>query len=680
MPIKSVKLPIYVSNRIPDNYEKVFLPLYRNAQTIERRAFSLSHDWILKSKEALLQFLGQGGKLKLIVTYEISSKLHQAFQNNDAEAIEAILRKDLVEPFKRDIPYYEVWLVGYLAYLIVSGILEIKVSIPRSHVRVHDEITFIKEAEDTVCFHGTFFPLGSSQENVDVFVSWDQRDKLRIRDYQSEFDLEWKGKDENYYTLPLPKEFMVDFKELANAYNPYAYLLDNKTKFKLRSYQQEAIDRLEANNWHGMMVVPPGSGEMLTSLFALDQFIVHEPRTIALIVCPNLHQMTQWITTCKQKYPNKQLISFPSEEEVKDPDFTETLRLKLKEDFIIVFATYKLFVTQTFQMVFARNKNTAFYIFDECTLLSEKQAMLSIYPLQEGGRIGITSTPLEWLSSEKANFLKKQFKEIVAEYPLKSAIGKTHSEYEYITFLSEMIISEYSEYKQFTSLITRLKNEKLDEQRKEEKRAEYEANRELVIERAYNKKNDFLYVLPRYELKKIIVYCERSGIKDVKDSLEFSFKLNVAALSPDTPLEDRFQIQKKFNLGQIDVLVTCDAFSEGLEDLEPKAIYLLSSPTSPRIFFKRRGGLVLPQSGKYMAKIYDFITIPPRQGFHDPLQKEIVLRELPRVMELASLAADSDLEELNEYLETLKLEHVLEDKSPQELVKKIFVKEENYHD
>ena len=473
---------------------------------------------------------------------------------------------------------------------------------------------------------------------------------------------------------------MVDFKELASSYNPYQYLLENKTKYKLRSFQQEAIDNLASSNWQGMMNVPPGSGEMLTSLFALDQFIVHEPRTIALVICPNLHRLTQWITFSKQKYPNKELITFASEEEVKDPDFTDTLRLKLKEDFIIVFVTYKLFSTQTFQTVFARNKNTAFYIFDECTLLSEKQSMLSIYPLQGGGRIGITSTPIEWLKPEKANFLKKQFPVTIADYPLKSAIGKTHSEYEYITFLSEMIISEYSEYKQFTSLLLRLKNEKIEEARKREKQAEYETSRELVIEKAYNKKNDFLYVLPRFERKRVIVYTEESLIKDVKESLEFSLKLNAAELSSKTLLEERLQIQKKFTQGAIDVIVTADAFTEGLEGLEPKAIYLLSSPTSPRVFFKRRGELIQTQSGKYMAKIYDFITIPPRQGFHDPLQKEIVMRELPRVLELSSLASDADLEELSEYLETFKLEHLLEEKSGVEIVKKIFVKEETYND
>jgi hypothetical protein len=56
------------------------------------------------------------------------------------------------------------------------------------------------------------------------------------------------------------------------------------------------------------------------------------------------------------------------------------------------------------------------------------------------------------------------------------------------------------------------------------------------------------------------------------------------------------------------------------------------------------------------------------------------MRELPRVLELSSLASDADLEELSEYLETFKLEHLLEEKSGVEIVKKIFVKEETYND
>ena len=608
MPIKSVKLPVYASNRKEDSYEKYFMPLMRNALLIQRRVFSLSYDWILKSKEALLQFLNQGGKLKLLVSLSLSEKQRAVFNTDDTEAIEGILRKEIVEPFKRDIPYYETWLVGYLSHLIVSGLLEIKISLPASGRRPHDELTFLAEDEDTVCFHGTFFPTPVTPESVNVFVSWDQRDQLRIRDYRSEFDKEWKNRDDDLLTLALPEALKEEFRQLKNAYNPFAYLLENKARYKLRSYQQEAIDALAANDWRGMLVMPPGSNHMLTSLFALDQFIVAKPRTVALIVSPNLHALSQWITLCRQKYPGKQLLTFATEEEVKDPDFTETLRLKLREDFIIIFATYRMFATQTFQLVFARNKNTSFYVFEECALITQYEAMMTNYPLMEGAALGLSGTPIEWLKDDRRNYLKKLFGAVISEYPLKNAIGKTHSEYEYITFLSEMIIAEYSEYKQFTSLMLRLAGEKLEEGRKQEKLREYQTSRETVIEKAYNKKVDFLYQLPRLEKKRIIVYVERSQIKDLKQSLEFQFKLSVGALSPDTPLEDRMLLAKKFTAGVLDCIVTCEAFVEGFEDLLPKAIYLLSSPTSPRIFFTRRGLLLLPQEGKYMPKIYDFVT------------------------------------------------------------------------
>ena len=56
------------------------------------------------------------------------------------------------------------------------------------------------------------------------------------------------------------------------------------------------------------------------------------------------------------------------------------------------------------------------------------------------------------------------------------------------------------------------------------------------------------------------------------------------------------------------------------------------------------------------------------------------MRELPRVLELSSLAKDVDLEELSDYLETLKQEHLLSEESGQELIKNIFVKEEIYYD
>ena len=63
--------------------------------------------------------------------------------------------------------------------------------------------------------------------------------------------------------------------------------------------------------------------------------------------------------------------------------------------------------------------------------------------------------------------------------------------------------------------------------------------------------------------------CRTFLAKDIKEALEFSLKLNVDILFP-IPLGERFQIHKKFVRGQIDVLITCDAFTEGLRASIPR--------------------------------------------------------------------------------------------------------------
>ncbi|GEM_PF-1835094 len=678
MSIKSVKLPIFVSRHENDSFERLFLPFLKASELIEVRTFELSYNWIFAAKDTLVQYILQGGKIRFIVSLDLEDSDLNAFILYQEAEIETIIKREILDPLKRDIPYHEQWRVQYLAFLISEGILDIRISVPKPGMFRRDRLSMLMEGKDMICFHGSFFAASEAPDAIDVFVSWDQRDHLRIQEYKRSFDEEWKNKDESLWSLPLPESIKAEFKQLKNRYNPFEYLLENKTKYKMKTYQQDLIDNLQSHDWRGMIVVPAGSAQAISTLFALDQYIIMQPRAVVLIVAPNLHAMSEWEKLIRLKYPKKQVIIFVNEEQIRDSQLQETIRLKLREDFIVVLSTYKIFVTPTFQNVFKKNRNYTFYVFDECHLLCKEDAIINCEYLEESARIGLSSSPKSWLNEKHIKYLKTIFGDEIIDYTLKNAIGKSLNEYDYIPVLCELIVPEYSEFRQLTSLAIRSldKNKEKAENLKES--INYLIQRERVLKKAYNKSVEFISTFATAQKKHVIVYVDHTQIEEMSKTIEFQFRSSTEALSSDVPLQDRAKIFKSFISGITDVIVTSDAFDEGIEALDPVAIYLLSSPTSPRVFFQRRNRILYPLQSKARTKIYDFVTIAPRPTMQDVMQIEVIKRELPRISELAKAASVSMLGQLNEYLESFHLNNVFQNTESYDLNQDIFVKEENY--
>ncbi len=672
MSIKTVKLPIIVTRTDAESYENTFLPFLRFADTVEMRVFNLDTLWIREAKDYLIQFVSRGGKLKFIVSLDVDREMKDHLLLHHEAKAEEIVKQYILDPFKRELPYHEQWQVKYLSYLIANSLLEIKVTIPKPGGYRHNRLVFVEEDKDIVCFRGAFFPESvekTAGEAIDVFVSWDQRDSLRIAKYKEQFDDEWRGYDDHVWTISLSEALRQEFVLMQDEYNPYKYLLLNKTKYKLRNFQQDAIDKLEAAKWRGMFVVPVGTGKIMSSTFALDQYIVMYPRTVALIVALNWHQMQEWEKTITSKYPEKQVFRITTEAELEETEIAELIRLKLKDDFIFMLTTYKFFSTQAFQNALHKNKNYTFYLFDEYQLLCRDEIRDNVSFPDDSARIGLSSLGNNWLGEADREYLNSIFTGEIVNYPIKDQLGKTLNEYDYHVFLSELIVSEFSEFRQLTSLATRHANIPKEQ-------AEYLLQRERVVEKAYNKLQDFLVHLANLPKKKAIVYVDRNQLDQTKTEIEFHYHLKVEVLIQELPLDKRNRLFRAFQTGQIDLLVTHDAFDEGVENLNPVAIYLLSSPTIPRVFFKRRDRILYEKTKSHPA-IYDYVTIPPSHCEHDHMQFEVIKRELPRIAELSRLARKSHIEELTHYLEKLKLTNLLLASEPADLNQDIYVKAEN---
>ncbi|HPJ85885.1 MAG TPA: helicase-related protein [Bacillota bacterium] len=668
MPIKNVKLPIYLSRREKDGFEKNFLPLLRTSELVEVRMYSLEYDWIMASKDSLLQFVSQGGKMRFIVSLcHLDNREKEVFMLHRDDEVESIIKKEIVDRFKMDLPFYEQRFLQYLSYLVAAGILEIVVSVPKHDQYPLDQIIFLSEGKDTICFHGPFFGPVDPLDATDIFVSWDQRDHLRIDSYKGEFESEWRNKADNVWCVPLPQSVRAEFASLAVSSSPYEYLFEDRVKYRMRASQQEAIDLLVSSDWKGIFTLPDGCNQMMTCMFALDQYAVRYPRAVALIVAPNLHAIAEWEKIVANKYPGKQRYFLTNEEDVREVELGEILRLKLKDDFIFVFASYRVFASENFQAAFHKNKNYSFYIFDECHLLVESNDFKDCEYLDNSARIGLSSTPMPWLSEDSRDKLEQIIGNELSSQPLKNLLGKSHNEYEYNVIMSELIVPEYSEFRQLTGMALRAESP--------EKAALYRLQKERVVEKAFNKTVDFLRIFMTSVRKRVIIYVDHTQTDELKRTLEFQFGVNTEVFTPEVDLQSRLRIIKSFQNGALDIIITSDVFTEGIESLAPAAIYMLSTPTIPRIWQQRRNISLYPQiHGK--VKIYDFVTVAPVQEFQDAMHMEVVKRELPRISDLSRLASLCKMDEFLEYLEQNNLDNVFQNTEPSELNHDIFVKRE----
>jgi len=592
----------------------------------------------------------------------------EAFLMHHDDEIESIIKKEIVDRFKMDLPYYEQRLLQYLSYLIAAGILEIVVSVPKLQCEPLDQIVFLSEGKDTVCFHGPFFGPVPQAEDTDIFVSWDQRDHLRIDSYRNEFENEWKNRVETVWSVPLPRSVRMEFASLAVSSSPFEYLYDDRVRYHMRTYQQDQIDLLCDNGWRGIFTIPGGNNQHMSCMFALDQYAVRYPRTVVLIVGANLHALAEWEKMIASKYAGKQRFLITSEEDVRENELGEILRLKLKDDFMFIMVTYRIFASEVFQSAFHKNKNYSFYIFEECHILVESEEYKDCEYLPNGARIGLSSTPMNWLPQDKRDRLEDIVGKELSYQPLRNFIGKNLGEYEYNIILSELIVPEYSEFRQLSGMALRAESP--------EKTALYKLQKERVVEKAFNKTVDFLQMYMNSVRKHVVVYVDHTQTEDLKRTMEFQFGANVEILSPEVDLAGRLKIIRSFQNGSLDAIITSDVFDEGIENLAPSAIYMLSTPTIPRIWYQRRDIALYPKLAHGRVKIFDFVTVAPVQESQDPMHIDVIRRELPRVAELTRLAATTKMDEFLKYLEENRLDNVFANTDPAELNHDIFVKNE----
>lgn len=113
----------------------------------------------------------------------------------------------------------------------------------------------------------------------------------------------------------------------------------------------------------------------------------------------------------------------------------------------------------------------------------------------------------------------------------------------------------------------------------------------------------------------------------------------VNTYTAETSLEEREDLRRQFETGDLQGLVAIRCLDEGVDIPAIETAVILASSGNPRQFIQRRGRVLRPHPNKQRATIFDMIVLPPALGRETlDVERSFLRKELTRFVEFADLA------------------------------------------
>lgn len=663
-------LPTIVKTCRENPYEKIVIPCLKEAKEFFLGTGFFGADWVDLAKDGLIQFIKNGGKMKLLTSVKVGEEEFEAFQKGEKAKTDAVLERALFkEVYENSKKENKEWMLNYLAWMVSNDILEVRLLVHKSsdvHM-YHDKISLWKDEEgNKVASIGSMNSTLNGVKNEELIYtcfSWTPEGNKNISEIEDGWNYDWEGKPEDYYLLELPDIVKMDYKQIANPTNPYERTQSNGTNrcshsngISMRDYQKEAIAKLKSNGYCGILAMATGTGKTFTSLLAAKQIMEEKGNGFVFICVPQITLIGQWEESIYKVYGRRKVIKCAFNRNSWEADLNVALKFFNSKSSTFAIATYDSLTNAKLQRYITQSKMNLIYIFDECHKLGMPQIIKEFNPRKGSYRIGLSATPERWFDKKGTQYIESVIGPVVFEYSMENAINNGMlSPYNYHIVLSQLTDEEMCQFIQISDQIAKLSKAKdeASEGMSDSLKLALE-KRAKVSKKAINKKQDFLNVFSKQTDKKgSIVYVFDEQVEDMIDTIKGEFGLNVHGIVANTKSEYRKKILEGFNNGSIDVLVAIQCLDEGVDIPNCHAEYILASSTNPREFIQRRGRVLRKSSAfpKKVAEIYDFVTIAPDSPMYDSIEKiKVVKRELSRVAEFVRLSKNKDDREMIQYL------------------------------
>ncbi|MBD1850956.1 DNA phosphorothioation system restriction enzyme [Cyanobacteria bacterium FACHB-502] len=574
--------------------------------------------------------------------------------------------------------------LGYLAWLLSRELLEIKLAIHQNPYQpgiYHEKLGIFRDSDDQiVVFTGSANESASGLianfECIDVFRSWRLGDDERIVEKIDDFQRLWQNQTPTLEILDFPeaarrsllrlcpaqfpmmegaefrnRESQGDYSiSAAQSYVPSLYPV-TPSWLNLRPYQQQAISNWFVNQGRGTLKMATGSGKTITALAITAELYQKIQLQALLVVCPYRHLVKQWAREC-QKFGLAPVLAFENVRAWQGLLSTQLYNVRSgHQPFLCVITTNATLMGQGLQSQLPFFPKKTLIVGDEAHNLGAQRLEASL-PRNIGLRLALSATPERYFDDRGTQALFNYFGQVLEpEFTLKDAIQQgALVHYLYYPVLVELTEPEIEVYAELTSKIGRAIAIGGDEDN--DNLTALLIQRARLVGAAANKLEALREIMrSRLDTSHTLFYCGDGSVEDdlseesqrqleaVARILATEMGYGVATYTAQTPLEEREDLRREFELGELPGLVAIRCLDEGVDIPAIQTAVILASSGNPRQFVQRRGRILRPHPNKQRATLFDMIVLPPdleRETLE--IERNLLRKELQRFAEFADLA------------------------------------------
>lgn len=682
----------------------VFIPALQDAVQYDRITGDYSSFAITVLNPGLSEFVDKGGNIRIIAGLGVTEEDARAIRRGEEDrAVASQFSWDAVKFGERDA------VREALAWLVSEGVLEFRIGavadedgevLTREEAEWHQKVAlFTDEDEDTVSIVGSpnesFKALDRNRESITLSRKWVENpdaewdERQRIESQRSEFEKLWNDNSSDAKVISIPEalkeellrdapETRPDLRTAIAQASPGLSRDGTPLPATPRDYQREALTSLFRNDNRLLMEHATGTGKTWTALFGLRS--IASPDDIVIILTPQKDLIEQWTSddNLDQFFPDAPVIRCWGEEQWRSKLYHALMDPARSEPVFAISTMHHQTMANLFDLIDeTTDPEQRILIADEVHRTGAPTRRGKIGDFDAGkARIGLSATPLssdqagnraiaEYFSTEQDEIYPNEAspprgEESINphEVSLGAAINehKVLSPYRYnlhiVSFtdderglyrnLSQELISRYEEAKSYDGQPI---HEVADRNSKVRSKMQERAS---VLKECDEKTTVTTEEIDQIGTRTIIFSNDKDHMRDVKDQIDQQTGRSSALFYGDLSQQTRDERLDRFEAGDIEILVSIDCLTEGIDVPDCDSAIIIANSQSERKAVQRRGRVLRESEKSDYAELHDFLVLPvPKdniEGNAELVESEVTLvaNELDRVERMNEQAANAE--------------------------------------
>lgn len=665
-----------IDNVVDDFY----VPVLKESVLYQRAVGFFSSSALIAISKGVEGLISNGGKIQIIASPRLSQE--DIDEIRKGYEVRKVLERALLRGIETHNSVEDTSRLSYIASLIANGVLDIKIAFLSTNNEIamyHEKMGIMNDIEgNAVAFSGSMNEsenaFSANYESFDVFCSW-TNERERVFQKQMAFQAIWNDYEPGVETIDFPEAVKDSIYAFNNSLRRNSGLKTPEENslpedamflppdFKIRPYQESAIQNWKENGYCGIYDMATGTGKTLTALASIEQlFSDNHKRLGVVIVCPYQHLVEQWVEDIV-RFGIKPIVGYSSSSQKSwKKNLAQAVRsFNLRvSDFFCFITTNASFVTKTVQDQIGILSEDVVFVVDEAHNMGATNYRRYL-PDNIKYRLGLSATIDRHNDESGTTALAEYFGKKCIAYSLKDAIdSQMLTRYYYYPVLTYLDQDELSDYLSITGQLAKAIHKKNGKVVLTERAKQLLIKRSRIVAGAKGKLPELQrQIAPHIDDKHILVYCGATTVRDeddadfskrqidlVADLLGNTLNMRVGRFTSQESTQERAQIREAFAEGNaLQVLVAIKCLDEGVNIPSIKTAFILASSTNPKEYIQRRGRVLRKFPGKKFAVIYDFITLPfpvntiaTQNSTIIDSTKGLIKRELIRMMDFADIA------------------------------------------